>query len=141
VTTNRGLPDWGTVFGDTVVAAEGDLEERLLVLWQRVLADDGVTVTDDFFRSGGNSILVARLLTEVREHVAPGTRIVDFFRFPTVRGFAGNLSRPADAAPEDPRSPAQPSASNAARRERRRQVQRKRQAQAARATRRGEEQS
>ncbi|MFD7368915.1 amino acid adenylation domain-containing protein [Nocardiopsis alba] len=116
--------------------AECDLEERLLVLWRRVLGNERISVVDDFFRSGGNSILVARLLTEIREHVAPDTRIVDLFRFPNVRAFAGHLARPKAEAVRETEANGRP---NKARRERRLQVQRKRRAQAARGDRRSEE--
>ncbi|MEV6002185.1 amino acid adenylation domain-containing protein [Streptomyces griseomycini] len=70
---------------------EDDLETRLLALWRAVLGDDSIGTTDDFFRSGGTSILVARLLTEVRAQVHEDARIVDLFRYPSVRAYAAHI--------------------------------------------------
>ncbi|MEU7592628.1 amino acid adenylation domain-containing protein [Streptomyces sp. NPDC039022] len=104
----------------------GELEAKLLGVWRSVLADDTIGPTADFFRSGGSSILVARLLTEVRKHVHADARIVDLFRFPSVRTYAAHLARGQDTGSE---STAAPEAASRARRaaqlKRRQQVQRK----------------
>ncbi|MFP1624885.1 amino acid adenylation domain-containing protein [Streptomyces sp. 5K101] len=110
------------------------LEGRLLEVWRRVLGDDGVGVTDDLFEAGGTSVLVARLLSEVREHVHPTARIVDFFSFPSVRAYAAHIGGPAEAgrtAPERtaPDAPA-PTAGAAGRRARMQQVAQRRRAHA-----------
>ncbi|GAA2460540.1 amino acid adenylation domain-containing protein [Streptomyces macrosporus] len=104
----------------------GGLEERLLKIWRRLLDNEQLSVTDDFFRVGGNSLLVARLLTEVRAEIDPDARIVDLFRHPTIRGYAAHLSDPggAGAAPGGPDPTA--AGRHTARLERRQQVARKR---------------
>ncbi|WP_211303357.1 phosphopantetheine-binding protein, partial [Streptomyces milbemycinicus] len=70
-----------------------DLEARLLAVWRAVLGDDGIGPADDFFQSGGTSILVAQLLTEVRDRVHEDARIVDLFRYPSVRAYAARQRR------------------------------------------------
>ncbi|AOS63786.1 non-ribosomal peptide synthetase [Actinoalloteichus hymeniacidonis] len=104
------------------IPAAGELEETLLAVWRSVLGREEIGVTDDFFLAGGNSILVARLLSEVRAAGVPAARIVDLFRFPSVRAFVANLTGPEQPAPAANTGPAP---SEAALR-RRRQVLRKR---------------
>ncbi|MEH1098878.1 non-ribosomal peptide synthetase [Micromonospora sp. CPCC 205561] len=105
--------------------AEGDVEEALLAAWRRVLGNDRIGVTDDFFRSGGNSLLVVRLLSEVRAHAAPRARIADLFRYSTVRTFAAHL---AGAVADEPDTAAEDGEAQRARLRRQQQVRRKRQA-------------
>ncbi|GGS65680.1 non-ribosomal peptide synthetase [Streptomyces badius] len=71
---------------------EHELEERLLEIWRRVLGVDGLRVTDDFFQSGGSSLLVVRLLSEVRAHVHPEAGVVELFEHPSVRAYAAHLA-------------------------------------------------
>ncbi|MFJ3838878.1 amino acid adenylation domain-containing protein [Streptomyces sp. NPDC090054] len=78
------------------------LEQRLLEIWSGVLGVDGLRVTDDFFEVGGSSVLVVQLLAEVREHVRPDARVVDFFSFPSVRAYARYITDRA----QDPSGPA-----------------------------------
>ncbi|ADI09566.1 non-ribosomal peptide synthetase [Streptomyces bingchenggensis BCW-1] len=104
-----------------------DLEARLLAVWRAVLGDDGIGPADDFFQSGGTSILVAQLLTEVRDRVHEDARIVDLFRYPSVRAYAAHVSGVSPA--EDPRRGRAPAtdARRAARQRRGQQVSRKKQ--------------
>ncbi len=60
-------------------------------MWRSVLGDDGVGPADDFFQVGGSSVLVPRLLSEVRRLVHPQAQIVDFFRCPSVRAYAAHI--------------------------------------------------
>ncbi|WP_405845797.1 amino acid adenylation domain-containing protein [Streptomyces sp. NBC_01518] len=101
------------------------LESRLLEVWRSVLRDDRVGPADDFFQSGGTSILVARLLTEVRARVREDARIVDLFRYPTVRAYAAHLSGVDGAGTAHRDRTAVPAARREAQLRRRQQVRRK----------------
>jgi len=53
-----------------------DLEAELLILWRRLLKSEAVTVDDDFFASGGDSLLAMEMLIEVERligHPVPET--------------------------------------------------------------------
>ncbi|MFF7476921.1 amino acid adenylation domain-containing protein [Streptomyces sp. NPDC008092] len=104
-----------------------DLESRLLEVWRSVLRDDRVGPADDFFQSGGTSLLVARLLTEVRARVREDARIVDLFRYPTVRTYAAHLSGAARPGTPPRDRTATPAARREAQLRRRQQVLRKQQ--------------
>ncbi|MFG3052200.1 amino acid adenylation domain-containing protein [Kitasatospora sp. NPDC048239] len=121
--------------GTAAAQPADELEERLLTAWRTVLDQPLAGVDDDFFQLGGNSILVARLLTEIRAKVNAEARIVDLFRYPTARAYAARLRRPAPAGPEAPvTGPEAPSAGRTVGDRRREQVLRKRRSRAAGAT-------
>ncbi|MCX2730649.1 amino acid adenylation domain-containing protein [Saccharopolyspora sp. NFXS83] len=67
------------------VAPATELEERLCELWQAVLGRE-VGVTDDFFRSGGNSILGILLVNRINSVLGVDLKIRDLFREKSVRG-------------------------------------------------------
>ncbi len=73
----------------------GGLEGQLATLWQEVLRLDNVTLDDDFFNLGGDSILAIRAVTRAHER---GLRLTpkDIFSQRTLRRLAHLLrSRPA----------------------------------------------
>ncbi|MER6141346.1 amino acid adenylation domain-containing protein [Streptomyces sparsogenes] len=120
--------------GDEQASTEpaNDTEKRLLEVWREVLGSDAVGPADDFFRSGGTSILVAHLLTKVRERVDAEARIVDLFRYPSVQAYAAHLSgRAGPSTPSGHPRTADPRARHAARLQRRQQVARKQRLRAA----------
>ena len=80
-------------------AAATPTEEQLLAVWRGVLASD-VDVEDEFFASGGNSLLAARLAERIRVATGKDTALVDVLEFQTVRALARALdSRPRAQAP------------------------------------------
>ncbi len=85
------------------------LEGTLAGIWQAVLQLDRVGVNDPFFELGGNSLLCAQMLTQLREKTGFEFSLANFFRFPTIRGLVKSLagSEPAAArtAPEEPQRP------------------------------------
>ncbi|MGN8549610.1 phosphopantetheine-binding protein [Bradyrhizobium sp. 13971] len=50
-------------------AAKGplDLEAELLMLWRRLLKSDAVTLDDDFFACGGDSLLAMEMLLQLEQ--------------------------------------------------------------------------
>lgn len=47
------------------IAPESDTEKRLSELWQEVLSVDRISITDNFFKLGGNSILIMALSPKI----------------------------------------------------------------------------
>ncbi|MDX3578125.1 amino acid adenylation domain-containing protein [Streptomyces sp. FL07-04A] len=112
-----------------------DLERRLLAVWRTVLGDDGIGPLDDFFQVGGSSVLVPRLLAEVRRLVHPQAQIVDFFRCPSVRAYAAHIDRTSGSTTNGqertgPRGSATGQAEGGTRRQRMQQLARRRRADA-----------
>ena len=66
-------------------------EQKVYSIWKKVLGFDGVGVDDDFFSSGGNSILAIRLVASIFRELSIKLPLADVFNFPTVRLLAGRM--------------------------------------------------
>ena len=63
----KALPEPGFTNADTYLPPTTDLEIKLAGIWKQVLNLDKVSVTDDFFRIGGDSILSIQLSSKLRK--------------------------------------------------------------------------
>ena len=77
----------------TYVPPKDDLETVIADVWKQVLNLPAIGVQDNFFDSGGHSLLVVQTLTLLRERLDAPLQMTDLFRFPTVAALAGHLSR------------------------------------------------
>jgi amino acid adenylation domain-containing protein len=64
------------------------VEERMAVIWSRILDVDRVGVHDDFFELGGHSLLAVRLLVEVEDEFGVEVPLASFLETFTVAGLA-----------------------------------------------------
>jgi amino acid adenylation domain-containing protein len=78
------------------VAAENDQERQLAGIWKGVLGVPNIGTQDDFFRSGGHSLLVPKLLSRVETSFGVRLPISSLFSAPTIREFALLLKDPAN---------------------------------------------
>lgn len=76
--------------------SEASLQSELLRVWRRLLQDDAITLDDDFFEMGGDSLLGVELLAEIES--ITGRRIPEtmLFEAPTVRMAARRLLSPEE---------------------------------------------
>ncbi len=90
-----------------------DLETHIAALWEAALGRAGLGRDDDFFRAGGDSLLIAQVVARMREHL-PEARdwewdrlMREILRTPTVAGAAAALGRriAEDAAATNPDAP------------------------------------
>jgi len=78
------------------------VEGTIAEMWCRALDLPHVGVLDNFFDIGGNSILLARVLTTLRRDLDPGLTLLDLFTFPRIRDLATHLaSRQRDGKRDD----------------------------------------
>jgi hypothetical protein len=68
------------------------LEERVAAAWRSVLGVAEIGVHDNFFDLGGNSLLLYRVYSLLRE-TRPDLRVVDLFRYTTVEELAAYLGQ------------------------------------------------
>jgi hypothetical protein len=74
------------------------IERAIAEIWCRVLGLPHVGILDNFFDLGGNSILLASILTALRRDLDPGLTLLDLFTFPRIQDLAAHLaSRQPDA--------------------------------------------
>jgi len=77
------------------------VELQLARIWQQLLGLEGIGIADNFFMLGGDSLLVTRLLTRIREafpNVASGYSMRDFFEAPTIKAAADRIRSVATVA-------------------------------------------
>jgi acyl-CoA synthetase (AMP-forming)/AMP-acid ligase II/thioesterase domain-containing protein len=70
-----------------------DLEAELLILWRKLLKSESLTVDDDFFASGGDSLLAMEMLLEVERLIGEPVPESVLFGAETVRQFASKIAR------------------------------------------------
>ncbi|MEW5658634.1 condensation domain-containing protein [Streptomyces cinereoruber] len=77
-------------------------EERLLALFREVLGGRDVGRTDNFFKTGGHSLLAVRLLNRIRAEFGQDLTLRDVFRNPTAATLARLLDDPAPGTRKAP---------------------------------------
>ena len=82
-----------------VVAPRNGAEETLARIWSEVLGLAEVSVEDDFFSLGGNSLAVIAVHNRIREAFPREVPIVEMFRRPTVAALARLLAPPEETTP------------------------------------------
>ena len=73
------------------VAPAHALEREVAALWAGALGCEAVSVVDDFFAQGGDSLRLAQLLAVLRARFDAALTLADLFRWPTVRAQAQAL--------------------------------------------------
>jgi acyl carrier protein len=76
-----------------VVQAHDEHEDAILGIWRQALGTDEVGVEDNFFDSGGHSILAVRVHREIVQRLGVELQVTDLFRFTTVRALAQHLQQ------------------------------------------------
>jgi acyl carrier protein len=85
-------PESAAALGKRAVAvAQDDTENAILAIWKQALGTEEVGVEDNFFDSGGHSILAVRVHREVVQRLGVELQVTDLFRFTTVRALARHL--------------------------------------------------
>jgi len=74
-----------------VEAAKDDTEDAILQIWKSALGIEDVGVEDNFFDSGGHSILAVKVHREIVQRLGVELQVTDLFRFTTVRALAKHL--------------------------------------------------
>jgi acyl carrier protein len=74
--------------GDIPEGRSSDFEARLARVWREVFSRPDLTVSDDFFALGGDSLLALRLISLLRTELGIEVPIRIVFEFPTVESMA-----------------------------------------------------
>ena len=69
------------------------LEYRILNVWVQLLGNENIGVHDNFFDVGGNSLLLIRLQTILKEELDLDVPTVDLFRHSSIAALAGHVGR------------------------------------------------
>jgi len=74
------------------VKPENELQEAIVSTWQAVLGLEKIGLDDNFFDIGGHSLLVIEVLSKLRKLIDKPVKMIDMFRFPTIRQFSNHLA-------------------------------------------------
>ncbi|RKH36646.1 amino acid adenylation domain-containing protein, partial [Corallococcus sicarius] len=77
----------------------GDIEERVAALWRERLALEFVGRDDNFLEIGGNSLMAAQLLNQLRDTFGVQVPLAALFEAPTVAGIAARIEPLLSQAP------------------------------------------
>jgi natural product biosynthesis luciferase-like monooxygenase protein len=86
----RALPvaDTTTTMDTVFVAPETPTEQVLATLWQEILRVDRIGGNDDFFESGGHSLLAIQVVRRIRERFGVEMPLQSLFQRPRLRDLA-----------------------------------------------------
>jgi NAD(P)-dependent dehydrogenase (short-subunit alcohol dehydrogenase family)/aryl carrier-like protein len=87
--------------GTPFVAPQGELQQRLVELWEGILDLSGVGTEDDFFALGGHSLLLTRVLSRLKRETGRVLPVEAAFETPTIAAWS-RLAASAVAAPSGP---------------------------------------
>ena len=78
----------------TLVAPQGELEARLMAIWQELLETSAVGVEDSFFDVGGNSLLAVSLMIAIEKTLGKTLPLSTLLTESTISGLAKVLREP-----------------------------------------------
>jgi len=100
-------PETSLLYPDRTTAAPGtDMEKIIAGTWKQVLQLETVSIDDNFFDIGGNSLNIIRINNRLKEVYKIEAAVTDLFRFPTIRSLAQFLQQPGKYRSLDSRKPA-----------------------------------
>jgi amino acid adenylation domain-containing protein len=66
------------------VAPQGPLAIQITKIWEQALGIQPISITDNFFELGGNSLLAARVVTQISKVLGKELPLATFFQAPTI---------------------------------------------------------
>jgi amino acid adenylation domain-containing protein/thioester reductase-like protein len=88
-------PEFGSYGNHQYEAPQGEVEEILAGIWQRLLRVERIGRQDNFFELGGHSLLIVQMMEQLRR-VGLSTEVRLIFESPTLADLAKTLIRGAD---------------------------------------------
>ena len=96
---------------NTFVAPRDNLEGQLTKIWENVLGIKSISVTDNFYDLGGDSLLAVRLFAEIEKVFHKKLPLASLLTAPTVAQLVNQLRQDQGSAPWSSMVPIQPNGS------------------------------
>jgi phthiocerol/phenolphthiocerol synthesis type-I polyketide synthase E len=77
---------------DSDKSSNNQNEETIRLIWQEVLGIESISLHDDFFELGGDSLVGIQLMSRLRTELAPELTMSALFESPTIAGLAAIVS-------------------------------------------------
>jgi len=81
-----------------VSSPQTDLEQKIAAIWQRVLGLKQVSVDDNFFDLGGDSLQLLDAHAELQKIVSSPLTIIDLFEYTTISALAKHLTKSSSSS-------------------------------------------
>lgn len=91
-------PDSATATATVFIAPETPTEQTLAGLWQKILRVDRIGANDNFFESGGHSLLAMQLVGRIRDRFGVELPLQNLFQRPQLRNLAARIDALSSAA-------------------------------------------
>lgn len=75
-------------FQKNIICPGTELEKKLLKIWESSLKVDGISVDDNLFEIGGNSLSAARIVSSVHSQMSHSLSLKEVFNNPTIQELA-----------------------------------------------------
>jgi len=90
-----------TTADQNFVPPQSDSELAIAAVWQELFDLDRVSVEENFFDLGGQSLMMLEMHRRLRDNLYPDLSIVTLFEHPTVRSLARFMGGPGTSPPEN----------------------------------------
>ncbi|WP_338076707.1 amino acid adenylation domain-containing protein [Chitinophaga solisilvae] len=95
-------PDMSALSGAAYVAPRNAIENKLAEIWQEILGLQRVGIYDNFFETGGHSLLAIRLMGAVRKELSADLIVRDLFIHSNIASLAAHVLQQQGKAVEIP---------------------------------------
>ncbi len=96
-------PDMTATSGKNRVPARNQTEKELVGLWQEVLGVENIGIYDNFFHSGGDSIIAIRLISKINTFFNCHIGVDQIYKHPCIADFSNQIHI-AKQTPDDTRA-------------------------------------
>lgn len=101
---SKSLPDPEVQATHDMVKASNELEAILVEIWAKVLGHDKISVDNNFFDIGGDSLKLIRVNSLIAQKLEGKVQVTDLFEFPTIKQLAQFISAGQKNEAEHPKS-------------------------------------
>lgn len=81
-----------TTMTKNIALPSSGIEVEIIKIWEQVLNNKNLSVHENFFDAGGNSLLMSKVHREIKKHLEIPVSIMDLFQYPTVKTLSAYLA-------------------------------------------------
>ena len=76
-----------------IVPPQNNSQEVIAAIWKDILQMNSVSIDENFFDLGGDSLLIVQVCERLKKELKPELAVVDMFRYPTIRKLSDYLGQ------------------------------------------------
>jgi len=83
--------DTGIKSDAVFIPPRDDIERKLVKIWQDILGTDNFGIQEDFFETGGHSLKIVQMASQIHKQLGIKTALLDIFTYSTIEALAKHL--------------------------------------------------